>query len=79
MDTFLVKAADADNVKGIMLGRAFCLAAIVKSARATAQEYTTIMGELFKLLKVKEYLRQEPFIISYSMKSNFSTTHNAQL
>ena len=59
MATNLNDNVDSDNKKGLKLGRAFCLAAIIKSARLTSVDLgQKVMVELFKLLKEKEYLRQ---------------------
>ena len=60
MRCHLDEAKDKDNVKGIIIGRAFCLAALIKSQRATesAEIFAQILGELFKILRSREYLRQ---------------------
>ena len=42
-----------------MLGRAFCLAAMIKCGKGTETEHLLILVELFKILKSKDYLRQE--------------------
>lgn len=59
MATHLADSVDSDNKKGLKLGRAFCLAAVIKSDRLKDVETgLRVMSELFKLLKEKEYLRQ---------------------
>ena len=42
-----------------MLGRAFCLAAMIKCGKGTETEHLVILVELFKILKSKDYLRQD--------------------
>ena len=59
MATHLNDNVDVDNKKGLKLGRAFCLAAIIKSDQLKDVESgLKVMIELFKLIKEKEYLRQ---------------------
>ena len=66
MDEFLDSSSDSDNVKGVLLGRTFCLASLIKSEQGDLAQHVKIMKELFKILKTKEYLTQENlFILSY--------------
>ena len=60
MKYHLDEATDRDNAKGIIIGRAFCLAAIIKSHRAQDNEkvFLSVLHELFKILRSRDYLRQ---------------------
>merc|ERR1712110_696057 len=58
MDEFLDSSSDSDNVKGVLLGRTFCLASLIKSEQGDLAQHVKIMKELFKILKTKEYLTQ---------------------
>jgi len=60
MNFHLDESKDVDNVKGLIIGRTFCLAAIIKSKRAQNDEQTfsTVLDQLFKILRSREYLRQ---------------------
>jgi len=62
IDEFLDYSNDNENEKGIILGKTFCLAAIIKSKKGNLVEHVTIMKELFKIIRAKEYLSQEYFI-----------------
>ena len=53
-----------------MLGRAFCLAAMIKCGKGTETEHLLILVELFKILKSKDYLRQECIYKLFSLASS---------
>ena len=59
-----------------MLGRAFCLAAMIKCGKGTETEHLLILVELFKILKSKDYLRQECIqVISLRITADYLTLH----
>lgn len=58
MRTTLADKTDPDNFKGLALGRCFCMAAIVKSGRATGEHRLEVLNQLFKILIKRPYLRQ---------------------
>ena len=60
MSDHLDEAKDKDNIKGIIIGRCFCLAAIVKSERVNESKeiFIQVLSDLFKIARGKDYLRQ---------------------
>ena len=58
MRTTLADKTDPDNFKGLALGRCFCMAAIIKSGRATGEHRLEVLNQLFKILIKRPYLRQ---------------------
>ena len=60
MDDHLDEAKDKDNIKGIIIGRCFCLAAIIKSGRVNESKeiFIRVLNDLFKIARGKDYLRQ---------------------
>ena len=62
-----------------MLGRAFCLAAMIKCGKGTETEHLLILVELFKILKSKDYLRQECIHCNFTENYRLRNAGNSKL